>query len=438
MAEEILLDYSIDQPTLPTTNVETEVKVLLSVNASNAVRMASEGAYQVGANVCLVLDCSSSMRDPEFRALTNAALKVVDELRPIDILSVVAFQDAAYEIVRAERVLDDQDRARIRRKVSTIEIHRGGGTNMDMGLSKAHDLLNLTPERSMARRIIIFTDGEVTGAPPQETLQTAKRISRDEVVFDCFGFGPGFNYAFMQELVRDSNGFTEKIVDLGDIVEAFRRRFKNLKTSVSVGTRLELEFTPEVRAGRSYRYSPELAYLGKIALPGDERTTTINIGNIERDKEYSFLVTCTAPQRTEGYVRLFKATLRYDIPALELQGGESFQSVVVKYSGDDSEYGRIDGEVVKAFDEVEIGRLVGALEDACSTKDHKRASMFFDILSRRYAEIGNSEMEEHYGRLKDKYMSEGGVSLDDMNYARHRSTQKKDAGVKLVDASDLI
>jgi len=28
--------------------------------------------------------------------------------------------------------------------------------------------------------------------------------------------------------------------------------------------------------------------------------------------------------------------------------------------------------------------------------------------------------------------------MEDMNYNRHRSTQKKDGGVKLVDASDLF
>ncbi|MBI3071815.1 MAG: hypothetical protein HYY84_06755, partial [Deltaproteobacteria bacterium] len=88
MAEELVLDYLVDQPNIPTANVETQVKILLRVNASNALR--SMAGVTTGVNLCLVLDCSSSMRDAEFRAVIAATKAIVDALRPIDTLSVVA------------------------------------------------------------------------------------------------------------------------------------------------------------------------------------------------------------------------------------------------------------------------------------------------------------------------------------------------------------
>ena len=64
--------------------------------------------------------------------------------------------------------------------------------------------------------------------------------------------------------------------------------------------------------------------------------------------------------------------------------------------------------------------------------------MFFDTISERYAELGDDQMAAHYVSLKQKYASEGALSQEDMNYTRHKATQKRASSVQLVDASDLI
>jgi len=182
-----------------------------------------------------------------------------------------------------------------------------------------------------------------------------------------------------------------------------------------------------------------MLYLGKMKLPGDERSIDIPVGSIEKDREYSYLVTFTVPRKeTPGPMRAVKAELFYDVPALDVKNGSSLQSLVVHFTDDPDEAAIFNGEVERAFDEVEIGRMVDELERATEKKDHKRASMFFDILAKRYRELGDPDMADHYVQLKQKYMSEGELSQEEMNYTRHKSTQKKEGGVKLVDASDFI
>jgi hypothetical protein len=47
-------------------------------------------------------------------------------------------------------------------------------------------------------------------------------------------------------------------------------------------------------------------------------------------------------------------------------------------------------------------------------------------------------MAEHYVKLKNKYAAQGMISQEDMNFTRHKATQKRTSGVQLVDASSLI
>ena len=92
----------------------------------------------------------------------------------------------------------------------------------------------------------------------------------------------------------------------------------------------------------------------------------------------------------------------------------------------------------RAFDEVEIGRLVEGLDRAMERNESSDVAKFFDALSERYRELGDDDMSDHYIQLKNKYAAQGMISQEDMNFTRHKATQKRSSGVQLVDASSLI
>ncbi len=437
MAEEILLDYVVDKPNVSTTEAETDLKVLLKVNASNAIRAQGDDEVVANSQVVLVLDVSSSMRSGEISALKEAARAAVDQLRPGDWLSVVAFQSVAYEIVEPTQVTSRDVVASVKEKIGHIDEFQGGGTDLDYALTKAEDHFHAIAGGQLARRIIVFTDGQVT-CPPDKCLMRAMEISGRGIGIDAVGFGKEFDYKFMQRLVSYSNGFTEYVEEASNIAGVFKRRVKNATTSIATNVRLDLTFTPQIRANRGYRYSPEISYLGKMKLPGDVRTISIPVGTVEKDKEYAYLLTCTVPAREAGKVRIVKAELFYDIPSLGIEQGSSLQSVVVSYTDDPQAIAELRGEVERAFDEVEIGRLVEELDRSIDQKEEQHAAMLFDLLAERYAELGDDEMAGHYRSLKSKWATAGSLTQEEMNYTRHKSTQKRDSGVQLVDASSLI
>jgi Ca-activated chloride channel family protein len=437
MAEEILLDYAIDKPNVSTTQEETDLKVLLKVNASNAIRAKSDQEVVANSHVALVLDVSSSMRAREMHALKEAARAAIDQLRPGDYVTVIAFQSVAYDIVEPTRILDSSTAASLKQKIDVIDQFQGGGTDMEYALTSAELQLGSVPDAKLVKKVIVFTDGQVTGVP-EKCLKRAAEISGRGIGIDAVGFGKEFDYKFMQRLVSYSNGFTEYIEQAEDIASVFRRRVKNITTSIATNVRLDLTFTPQIRANRGYRYSPEISYLGKMRLPGDVRTISIPIGSVEKDKEYAYLVTCTVPAREAGKVRIVKAELFYDVPTLDVKDESSLQSVIVTYTDDPQALAQIDGAVEKAYDEVEIGRLVEELDASIDRQDTTHAAMLFDILAERYRELGDEEMAGHYVKLKKKWSEAGELSQEEMNYTRHKSTQKRDSGVQLVDASSLI
>jgi len=352
-------------------------------------------------------------------------------------VTVIAFQSVVYEIVEGMRIEDSSTKAVIKSKIDHIDEFQGGGTDMEYALTKAEHQLVVIPGENLVRKIVVFTDGQITGLP-EACLKRSAEISERGIGIDAVGFGPEFDYKFMQRLVAPSSGYTEKIDRPDEIKAVFARRVKQAASSIAKNVSLALTFTPQVRASRGYRFSPEIAYMGKMKMPGDVRTITIPIGAIEKDKEYAFVVTCTVPQRPDGRVRIIKAELTYDIPAMQLTGETSTQSVILNYTTDAQALAQLNGEVERAFDEVEIGRMVEGLDRAMAHEKHQDAAILFDKLSERYRELGDEQMAQHYVDLKAKYAQEGGLTQEEMNYTRHKSTQKRSGGVQLVDASSLI
>lgn len=436
MAEEILLDYVLDRPCVSSTQEETRLKALLKINASNALRAAGDEVI-LPTHLAFVLDVSSSMKTAEIAALKEAARLAIDQLRDGDFVSVIAFQSVAYEIVEPIRIRDQSTRAQIKSRIEVIDQFQGGGTDLEYALTKAEHQLVSVPDYKQVRRIMVFTDGQVTGQPA-DCLKRAAEIADRGIAIDAMGFGPEFDMRFVQRLVSYSNGFTAKIDRPEDIKQVFQSRVRDMTSAIAKNVRLDLTFTPQVRAQYGYRYSPEISYIGRIRLPGETRTISIPIGTIERDKEYAYLITCAVAARPTGNVRLLKAELYYDIPSLNIENGMSTQSIIVEYTDDPQRLSRLNGEVERAFDEAEVGRLLEELEKSMRTQKPTEVAMLFDLLAERYREFGDADMANHYDDLKRKYAAQGHISQDEMNYTRHKSTQKRDSGVQLVDASSLI
>ena len=83
-------------------------------------------------NLCLVLDRSTSMQGEKMDILKATAVQLIRNLRPQDVLSIVAFSDRAEVIVPAAISLDKR-----KQEGSLQKIQPSGGTEIFQGLTEA-------------------------------------------------------------------------------------------------------------------------------------------------------------------------------------------------------------------------------------------------------------------------------------------------------------
>jgi Ca-activated chloride channel family protein len=109
-------------------------------------------------NVCIVLDRSTSMKGEKMDVVKSTAVQILRNLRPQDILSIVAFSDRAEVIIPASY---HQDRSRLEARIQMIQ--PSGGTEMFQGLDAGAKEVMRSHDAKRLNHIILLTDGQTYG-----------------------------------------------------------------------------------------------------------------------------------------------------------------------------------------------------------------------------------------------------------------------------------
>src|SRR5688500_17427673 len=142
------------RPNLVGLNEPQMLYLILEVEAPAEARQSP--AHPL--NDCLVLDRSTSMKGEKMDTVKSAAIQVLRNLRPQDILSVVAFSDRAEVIISASYL---QDRARLEAKIQMI--HPSGATEMLQGLELGIKEVMRSLDSKRINHIILMTDDHTYG-----------------------------------------------------------------------------------------------------------------------------------------------------------------------------------------------------------------------------------------------------------------------------------
>src|SRR5512139_2817215 len=105
-------------------------------------------------NVCLVLDRSTSMQGEKMDLVKAAAVQVLRNLRPQDVLSVVTFSDRAEVVIPASLF---QERSRLEAKIQMI--HPSGATEIYQGLETGVKEVMHSLDSRRVNHIVLLTDG---------------------------------------------------------------------------------------------------------------------------------------------------------------------------------------------------------------------------------------------------------------------------------------
>jgi Ca-activated chloride channel family protein len=220
-------------------------------------------------NLCLVLDRSTSMQGEKMDILKATAVKLMRNMRPQDVLSIVAFSDRAEVIVPASVNLD-----RKKHENSIQMMRTSGGTEIFQGLDAGLKEIRRTLDPTRVNHIILLTDGDTYG-DEQACLDLAEQAAQQNVGITGMGIGSEWNDIFLDALAGKTGGSSVYISEPRDIEKFLVDKFKALTSTYADEVLLEYKDQKNIRINFAFRLQPDG---GQV-----ETASPIHLGPILRD-----------------------------------------------------------------------------------------------------------------------------------------------------------
>lgn len=218
-------------------------------------------------NVCLVLDRSTSMQGEKMDTVKATAIQVLRNLRPQDILSVVAFSDRAEVIIPAAY---HQDKARLEAKIQMIQ--PSGATEIYQGLEMGVKEVMRSLDGKRINHIILLTDGRTYG-DEQQCLALASKLAEHGIGISGMGIGQEWNDIFLDVLSTRTGGSSAYIAQPQDIKRLLLEKFNALAKTYAEDVILDTRLIEDIELTYAFRLQPDPS---PIALGED----TLHLGPI--------------------------------------------------------------------------------------------------------------------------------------------------------------
>jgi Ca-activated chloride channel family protein len=185
-----------------------------------------------GTAVVLIIDKSSSMEGKKMELARLAAIGVVENLRPVDQVGVLIFDNSFQWSVPLRRA---EDRPSIKRLISGIT--PDGGTQIAPALTEAYR--RILPARAVYKHIVLLTDGI---SEEGDSISLAREALANHVTISTVGLGQDVNRAFLEKVAQYSQGKSYFLNDPSGLQQIVLRDVMEHTGSTAV----EREVRPEV------------------------------------------------------------------------------------------------------------------------------------------------------------------------------------------------
>ncbi|MFH1524719.1 MAG: VWA domain-containing protein [Chloroflexota bacterium] len=206
-------------------------------------------------NLCLVLDHSTSMKGRNLDVAKATAIKIVHQLKPQDIFSVVAFSDRAEVIIPATR---GSEMAKQEARIQMLQ--PSGGTEIFSGLESGYNEILRNTNRSQVNHVILLTDGRTYG-DESECIDLAQKAAKQGIGISGLGIGTEWNDEFLDKLASLTGGSSAYVSQPDDIQHVLLDKINQLGMSYTEETRLEFQCPEGVELRYAFRLQTEAGLL---------------------------------------------------------------------------------------------------------------------------------------------------------------------------------
>ena len=149
-----------------------------------------------GTAVVLIIDKSSSMEGRKMELARLSAIGVIENLRPIDLVGVLIFDNSFQWAVPIRRA---EDKSMIKRLVAGIT--PDGGTQIAPALTEAYR--KVLPTAATYKHIVLLTDGI---SEEGDSLELSREATANKVTISTVGLGQDVNKAYLEKVAAFAGG----------------------------------------------------------------------------------------------------------------------------------------------------------------------------------------------------------------------------------------
>ncbi|MFP4496864.1 MAG: vWA domain-containing protein [Vulcanimicrobiota bacterium] len=367
--------------------------VYLLAEASPTAELSGE-ASTASLNLSVVLDKSGSMyAEEKLEYVVQAVQHLIDQLRPDDVCSVIAFADKARVVIPSGPIHDKESAKRILQNIDHIDV--GSGTEMLRGINAAIDEIGKHFSKDRTNHCILLTDGL--------TLHENKCLARCEegsergVSFSTIGVGDDFNEKFLLDIADACRGKSYYIDVPRDIPEIFNQEMTGVQSVTVLNPRLTLKLAKDIDIRRAHKVKPLISDLG--ALSTINRVATIKLQDLQKNEIQSVVFELVLPSRRAGTYRIAQVGLKYDVPGQEAVQDALKKDITITYTTDPREASKVNPKVIQVVDLVSVFRQqTKALEFAQAGEKNKATRLLRSaattLLQHGQKDLADQAMEE--------------------------------------------
>jgi len=309
------LQSYLSDPNLDAQISSSQRQLSLAISA-----VADDTSQDLPLNLCLVLDRSGSMSERPLEMVKEAAIGIIEKLKPGDRISVVTFDHRAKVIVPNQVIKNIEP---IKQKIRLMVAD--GGTSIDEGMRLGIKEIAAQNQHCVSR-LFLLTDGENEHGDNKRCIKLAELAAEYNITIDTLGFGEHWNQDVLEQISDSAQGTLAYIEKPDRAVFEFERLFARAQSVGLTNSCLTVELMPKVRLAELKpvaQVAPETIEL-PIQLEGNY--FSVRLGDLMIERPRIILINFYINQLPPGKHKIAGVQLRYDNPG---QNQENVHSDVV-------------------------------------------------------------------------------------------------------------
>lgn len=329
----VSLQAILSDPNFDLSQATSQRQLAISISA-----FPSQTDADVPLNLCLILDHSGSMSGKPLETVKQAAIELVDRLKPGDRISIIAFDHRAKVLIPNQ---DIKDLENIKRKINSLRT--SGGTAIDEGLKLGIEELGKGKSERISQAFLL-TDGENEHGDNNRCLKLAKLAASYNLTINTLGFGEDWNSDVLEEIADAAGGSLAYIEYPEQALDEFSRLFNKMQSVRLTNAYLLLDLMPNVRLAELKPIAQVAPDTIELPVQKEGEKWIVRLGDVMKDVERVVLANLYLGTFPTGKQAIAQVQVRYDDPSLDLQNLYS-DSILVEGNFVSSYQPKMDGFV---------------------------------------------------------------------------------------------